>query len=85
MSGDDQKGFVVYDEGRYHAAMVFRNADSKTWTTRYFRRTGFEWTREREEILDMPDAQSDKELWLRVNMRVDDVLDELEAEREAAM
>lgn len=85
MSGDDQKGFVVYSEGRYRAVMVFREADSKTWTMRCFRRTGFEWEREREETLDMPDAQSDKELWLRAEIWVQDVLDELEARGEAAM
>lgn len=86
MSGDDLKGFAVYSEGRDCAVMVFRKADSKTWTARCFRRNDFlAWVREKEETIDMPDAQSDKELFLRAEIWVQDVLDELEASREAAV
>lgn len=86
MSGDDLRGFIVYSEDRYHAVAVFRKADSKTWTVRCFRRNDFlAWVLKKEETIDMPDAQSDKELWLRAEIWVQDVLDELEASGEAAV
>ena len=70
----------------HHAVAVFRKADSKTWTVRCFRRNDFlAWVLKKEETIDMPDAQSDKELWLRAEIWVQDVLDELEASGEAAM
>lgn len=82
MSGDDLRGFIVYSEDRYHAVAVFRKADSKTWTVRCFRRNDFlAWVLKKEETIDMPDAQSDKELWLRAEIWVQDVLDELEAKQ----
>ena len=86
MSGDDLRGFIVYSEDRYHAVAVFRKADSKTWTVRCFRRNDFlAGVLKKEETIDMPDAQSDKELWLRAEIWVQDVLDELEASGEAAV
>ena len=86
MSGDDLRGFIVYSEDRYHAVAVFRKADSKTWTVRCFRRNDFlAWVLKKEETSDMPDAQSDKELWLRAEIWVQDELDELEASGSAAV
>lgn len=77
-------GFYVC--GDHYAASVVREAESKKWRVRYYRRVQAHlFELEKEERLDMPDAQTDKELELRARMRVADVLEELESSREAAM
>jgi hypothetical protein len=77
-------GFYVC--GDHYAASVVREDKSKKWRVRYYRRVQAHlFELEKEESLDMPDAENDKELELRARLRVADVLEELEAGREAAM
>ena len=89
VEGKTLKGMILmgfYVCGDHYAASVVREAESKKWRVRYYRRVQAHlFELEKEESLDMPDAQSDKELELRARMRVADVLEELEASREATV
>lgn len=84
LTGKTLTGFYIC--GDHYAASVVREAESKKWRVRYYRMVQAHFFElEKEERLDMPDAQTDKELELRARMRVKDVLEKLEAEREDAM
>lgn len=84
LTGKTLTGFYVC--GDHYAASVVREAESKKWRARYYRRVQAHFFElEKEESVDMPDAQNDKELELRARMRVMDVLEKLEAEREVAV